>query len=149
MGLAVIDVARSLEREADPVIRQRLAQLAALEEVSRLSGLRSSAAVRSGHTPSAAGSARKVARSDLARLGSDVGMEVLGAHGMLVGRDTPGRGRLQRLALSSPGASIAGGTDEIQRNIIGERVLGLPKEPRLDVDVPFRELKAGTQARED
>jgi alkylation response protein AidB-like acyl-CoA dehydrogenase len=143
---AVIEVARALEREADPVVRQRLAQLAALEEVNRLQGLRAAAPAGGARQGSgAAGSVRKVARSNLARLGSDVGMEVLGAHGMLVGADTPGGGRLQRMALSTPGTSIAGGTDEIQRNIIGERVLGLPKEPRLDVDVPFRELKTGTQ----
>jgi len=142
---AVIEVARALEREADPVVRQRLAALAALEEVNRLEGLRSAEVARAGQGPGAGGSVRKVARSNLARLGSDVGMEVLGAHGMLVGPQTPGGGRLQRLALSSPGTSIAGGTDEIQRNIIGERVLGLPKEPRLDVDVPFRDLKTGTQ----
>jgi len=67
---------------------------------------------------------------------------------MLDSPDGPGRGEVQALALSSPGASIAGGTDEIQRNIIGERVLGLPKEPRLDVDVPFRELKTGTQSEQ-
>jgi alkylation response protein AidB-like acyl-CoA dehydrogenase len=76
-------------------------------------------------------------------------METLGANGMLVGQTTPGGGRLQHAALSSPGSSIAGGTDEIQHNIIGERVLGLPKEPRLDADIPFRELKTGTQTRPD
>jgi len=141
----VIDVARQLEREADPVIRQRLAQLACVEEVNRLDGVRSAGAARAGQRSGASGSVRKVARSNLARLGSAVGMEVLGAHGMLVGSGTPGGGRLQRMTLSAPGTSIAGGTDEIQRNIIGERVLGLPKEPRLDTDVPFRELKSGTQ----
>jgi alkylation response protein AidB-like acyl-CoA dehydrogenase len=144
----VIEVARSLERDGDPLVRQRLAELAAQEEVGRLMGLRSAAAVRAGTSPSAEGSVGKIARSRLARTASAVGMEVLGAEGLVVGEDTPGRGRLQQQALSSPGTSIAGGTDEIQRNIIAERVLGLPKEPRLDVDVPFRDLKVGTQREE-
>jgi alkylation response protein AidB-like acyl-CoA dehydrogenase len=145
----IISVARTLERDTDPVIRQRLAQLYALEEVQRLGGLRSTAARRTGEGPGPGGSVGKIARSNLSRLTRDVGMEVLGANGMLVGPETPGGGRLQHAALSSPGASIAGGTDEIQHNIIGERVLGLPKEPRVDADVPFRELKTGTQARPD
>lgn len=145
---AVIEVARELEREADPLTRQRLAELAALEEVERLSGMRSAAAVRAGQRPGAEGSVRKIARSRLAVTASEVGMEVLGAHGLLVGDQTPGRGRLQQATLSSPGVSIAGGTDGIQRNIIGERVLGLPKEPRLDDGVPFRDLKVGTQDKE-
>jgi alkylation response protein AidB-like acyl-CoA dehydrogenase len=148
MAPTVVEVARSLEREADPVVRQRLAGLIALEEVHRLSGQRSAAALRGGRIPGAEGSVRKVGRSDLVRLASEVGMEVLGSHGMLVGPETPGKGRLQRRTLASPSVSIAGGTDDIQRTIIGERVLGLPKEPRLDVDVPFRELKTGTQKRE-
>ena len=72
-------------------------------------------------------------------------MSVLGAQGMLASPDTPGDGEIQFRALSSPGASIAGGTDEIQRGIVGERVLGLPKEPRTDQDVPFKDLTIGTQ----
>ena len=72
-------------------------------------------------------------------------MAVLGAQGMLDSPDTPGDGEIQFRALSSPGASIAGGTDEIQRGIVGERVLGLPKEPRTDRDVPFKDLTIGTQ----
>jgi len=70
---------------------------------------------------------------------------VLGAQGMLDSPDTPGGGEIQFRALSSASASIAGGTDEIQRGIVGERVLGLPKEPRTDQDVPFKDLTIGTQ----
>jgi alkylation response protein AidB-like acyl-CoA dehydrogenase len=145
IAATVNDVACTLEHASDPVIRQRLAQLYALEEIQRIGGLRSTAARRTGEGPGPGGSVGKIARSNLSRLTREVGMEVLGANGMLVGPDTPGGGRLQHAALSSPGSSIAGGTDEIQHNIIGERLLGLPKEPRFDADVPFRDLKTGTQ----
>jgi len=145
IAATVTDVARKLEKDSDAVTRQRLAELYAAEEVQRIAGLRSTAARRTGEGPGPGGSVGKIARSNLSRLTREVGMEVLGSNGMLVGPETPGGGRLQHAALSSPGSSIAGGTDEIQHNIIGERVLGLPKEPRMDAEVPFRELKTGTQ----
>jgi alkylation response protein AidB-like acyl-CoA dehydrogenase len=85
--------------------------------------------------------------SRITRLSRDLGLEILGPHGMLMGPDTPGGGVAQELALFAPAVSIYGGSDEVQKNIIGERVLGLPKEPDADrvKTMPFRELKVGTQ----
>ncbi|MER6981798.1 acyl-CoA dehydrogenase family protein, partial [Streptomyces carpinensis] len=100
---------------------------------------------RESRRPSAHGSLTKLARSELVRAGRDTGLSVLGAQGLLQDPAVPGGSEIRHRALSSPGASIAGGTDEIQRGIVGERVLGLPKEPRTDRDVPFRDLTIGTQ----
>jgi alkylation response protein AidB-like acyl-CoA dehydrogenase len=65
---------------------------------------------------------------------------VQGAAGTLLGPDAPAGGRWQQSFLSAPSIRIAGGSDEIQRNVVGERVLGLPAEPRIDKDLPFRAL---------
>ena len=77
---------------------------------------------------------------------SDLGLTAMGAHGMLDAADAPEGGLFHRYALFVPATSIAGGSDQVQRNIIGERALGLPKEPDVSRDVPFSELRSGRPA---
>jgi alkylation response protein AidB-like acyl-CoA dehydrogenase len=79
--------------------------------------------------------------SRMTRLSRDLGLEILGAKGMLHGEDAPMGGMLQEMAIFAPAVSIYGGSDEVQKNIIGERVLGLPKEPSDDRTVPFKDLR--------
>ena len=90
--------------------------------------------------------------SRIVRLSRDLGLRILGPLGMLhsyddAGRkvldhltDNPFRSAITEMALFAQGPPIYGGTDQIQRNIIGERVLGLPKEPNEDKTRPFAEL---------
>ena len=132
-------------RDGDPVVRQEVARLYSLLEIARFTGLRAQAAAARGERPGPAVSTGKLAASTIVRALRDTGLAIEGAHGMLQGDDAPLGGMLQMLALFSPAVSIAGGSDQIQRNIIGERVLGLPGEPRVDKDLPFRDLKIGTQ----
>jgi alkylation response protein AidB-like acyl-CoA dehydrogenase len=132
-------------RADDQVLRDKVMRIYTLMEITRFTSLRVQAAKAAGRGPGPEVSTGKLVASELVRQLRDVGLEALGPHGQLMGADTPLGGMLQQLALFSPAISIAGGSDQIQRNIIGERVLGLPGEPRVDKDVPFAELKVGTQ----
>ncbi len=132
-------------RAEDPVLRDKVMRMYSLLEITRYTSLRVQAAKAAGRGPGPEVSTGKLVASEMVRQLRDIGLEALGADGMLVGAETPLGGLIQQLALFSPAISIAGGSDEIQRNIIGERVLGLPREPRFDKDLPFSELKVGTQ----
>jgi alkylation response protein AidB-like acyl-CoA dehydrogenase len=113
----------------DPLVRQRLAEIATRRRTSRWSTQRAQAALRSGAQPGPEVSTLKLVGTDVARRTRDLGLEAMGPTGMLAGDDTPHHGQFHAYALFTPALSIAGGSDEIQRNIIGERVLGLPREP--------------------
>jgi len=141
--MAVLDTYGSAD---DPVVRQEVARLYSLIEIARYTDLRARAVVERGGRPGPEVSIGKLAASQLLEAMRETLFRLCGPAATLWGDDAPFAGRVHEVGLSSYLISIGGGTDQIQRNIIGERVLGLPREPRADKDVPFRELKVGTQA---
>jgi alkylation response protein AidB-like acyl-CoA dehydrogenase len=137
---SMIRLARELGLANDPVVRDRVAEYFVHSEVYRLTGLRARAQAKSGRAGPES-SILKLGLALLAHRSRDLSMSMLGAEGMLNGDDAREQGKVQHACLSSLAPSIGGGTNEIQRNIIGERVLGLPREPSIDKEAPFRELR--------
>ena len=86
----------------------------------------------------------KLAASRRQELDGSLVLALQGAAGMLYDGDAVANGYWQQQFLMQWSSRIGGGTEQIQRNVIGERVLGLPGEPRVDKDVAFRELAGGS-----
>jgi len=133
----LIDLARRMGNSDDPIVRQEITKLHILNEVNRLNLLRAKAG---GSRTGAEGNLAKLSMSELVRRSRDIGNLIVGADGMLAPDASSTGGLVQAVTLFSPAPSIYGGTDQVQRNIIGERVLGLPKEPGPSKETPFREL---------
>jgi alkylation response protein AidB-like acyl-CoA dehydrogenase len=136
----VIERAKETGAIDDPVIRQDIARLLAMHQSAQWYARRTAEARKAGRTTGAEGSISKIAASDIARLASDVHTAITGIDAMLTGPDSPEDGIIAEILVSVPAVSIAGGTDEIQRNIVAERLLDMPKEPRFDTG-PFRDVK--------
>ncbi|HLH27536.1 MAG TPA: acyl-CoA dehydrogenase family protein, partial [Acidimicrobiales bacterium] len=149
---ALIELARRNGRIGDPLVRQGLVELHTWSELGRYNGLRLKAALAAGRDIPGMPNVAKLSMSQIMRLSRDVGLQIAGAAGMLHGYERKDKEAVvaatgerllpmvTEMALLSPAPSIYGGTDQIQRNVIGERVLGLPKEPSSDRTTPFSEL---------
>jgi alkylation response protein AidB-like acyl-CoA dehydrogenase len=137
---AVVALAREHGRLSDPVIRQRIATLFSVSEALRLTGLRGQDAERSGRGGGAESSVAYLGGVKMVRLYRDLVAELAGAGAMLMDET-----KVAETITTAPAHGIQGGSEQIQRTVIGERLLGLPKEPQVDRDIPFRLLKVGTQ----
>ncbi|HAD25068.1 MAG TPA: acyl-CoA dehydrogenase, partial [Alphaproteobacteria bacterium] len=145
----LIELARSIELPDGPAIknaavREKIADWHIQAEGLKYTGFRSITALSKGQTP---GPENSITKAVSAARGQDLAafaMELMEMGGIL--RDdalVPYAAGFQEQWISSPASRIAGGTDEILRNIIAERVLGLPGEIRVDKDIPFNELPTG------
>ncbi|UDY36685.1 acyl-CoA dehydrogenase family protein [Dermatobacter hominis] len=138
---AVVQLARARGVADRPALRDRVVRYFVHSEVYRRNGQRVRDLARARVPTALDGSAMKLDLARLAHESRDVSMALLGPDAMLAGDDAPDGGRVVRTGLSAFVPSLGGGTNEIQRNIVGERTLGLPREPAVDADVPFREMR--------
>jgi alkylation response protein AidB-like acyl-CoA dehydrogenase len=136
----VVDRARAEGCNDDPVIRQELASLLSLARAAQWTAQRAVDNRALGRPPGPEGSLGKLNGSRIARAASHVHAHMAGLGAQVKAPDGAMDGLITEIVMSVPGASIAGGTDEIQHNIIGERSLGLPKEPQVDTNIPFEDV---------
>jgi alkylation response protein AidB-like acyl-CoA dehydrogenase len=136
----VIPHAKAAGKTDDPRIRQRIAYIQSLVHIEKWTQQRARAARAAGN-PGPEGSIGKLLTSRIAQASAEAHGAIGGAQVMLGDGEGPMDGIVSEITLSYPAQSIAGGTDEIQLNILAERVLGLPKEPQVDSEVAFREVR--------
>jgi alkylation response protein AidB-like acyl-CoA dehydrogenase len=127
----------------EPVLRQKLIQLAIEGRVNKITNLRAAAARTGGKRPGPEGSITKLFQAEYNKRLQCVAMEMLGASATAWSTADAATGSSVRGFLRSRANTIEGGTSEIMRNILGERVLGLPKEPANDRDIPWSEIPRG------
>jgi acyl-CoA dehydrogenase len=145
----LIKLAQSVERNGRPAIedggvRRRIADFAVRRSGLKYTGTRGLSALSQGQTPGPEASIGKLVAAIMGQEMGEFGMELQGAAGILSGDDALADTAWQQTYMSMPGLRLAGGSDEILRNIISERVLGMPGEPRIDKGKPFKEIPSGT-----
>jgi alkylation response protein AidB-like acyl-CoA dehydrogenase len=144
----LMQLARTLELEDGPAIknaavREKIADWYVRSAGLRYTTFRTMTALSRGQQPGPEASIAKIVVASKLQDLSAFAMDLEGEAGILQGDAAPMHGMFQGGWLSSPGLRIAGGTDEILRNIIAERVLGLPQDIRVDKDVPFNKIPTG------
>ncbi len=147
----LIRVAQKLELNGRPAIedgsvRQRIAEFSVRRSGVKFTGQRGLSALSRGETPGPEAAIGKLVAAVMAQQMGDFALELMGAGGILSGDDVPFESTFQAIYMAMPGLRLAGGTDEILRNIIAERVLGMPGEPRMDKGKPFKDIPSGTRS---
>ncbi len=142
----VLAAARHYGLTEDPIIRGRLADLYISLKVAQYTNRRAAARIRAGQTPGPEGSLGKLMWTGNMTKVSDAISLILGPR-LIADTGEWGTYAWTEHVLGAPGYRIAGGSDEIQHNIVGERVLGLPPEPRVDKDMPFSDAQKAARAK--
>jgi alkylation response protein AidB-like acyl-CoA dehydrogenase len=145
----LVDLSRSLVLDGAPAIRnsavrERIAEWYAQTQGLKFTRFRTMTALSRGQTPGAENSIHKLVNAGKLQDIASYGLDLMGLAGLVMDDDlAQAYAIFQQAVLSSPSARIAGGSDEILRNIIAERVLGLPADIRVDKNKPFNQVPTG------
>jgi alkylation response protein AidB-like acyl-CoA dehydrogenase len=131
----LVELARHLDKLDDPIVRQGIADVVIRNRVASLNNQRAMAKILAGQLP---GPEMSIAKLSLTQNGQRLGEVLTNLVGPRIVADTGewGMYSTNEIILGIPGMRVAGGTDEIMKNIVAERVLGLPKEPRIEANQP-------------
>ncbi|MGI9599009.1 MAG: acyl-CoA dehydrogenase family protein [Acidimicrobiales bacterium] len=142
------EMVRHFDLAGDPLVRQDLMDIYIRGQVLRLNNQRSLAAMKRGQLPGPEMSGGKLLLTENMRRTSAFVSKVLGPK-LAADSGEWGTFSWTGYVLGMPAMAIAGGSDQVLRNIMGERVLGLPKEPGIDTTSPFKDLAVGTRRQDD
>jgi alkylation response protein AidB-like acyl-CoA dehydrogenase len=145
----LVSIAESRGLDDDPLVRDELARHFIGEAMVGLAGRHLGIAMRDGRISGHAGSMVKVALGTQSQARTKAAVDLAGMAGVAWDAADPEGDVLAKAMLESRSHSIAGGTNEIQRNNTGDRVLGLPREPAVDRGVPFRDVRTNAQPPRD
>jgi alkylation response protein AidB-like acyl-CoA dehydrogenase len=152
----LVELAKGNGKIDDPTVRQGLMKLHTLNELGRMNNLRAKAAKAIGQDVPGLPNISKLSMSEIMRQQRDLGLSIVGPYGTLhaykpedqetlnAATGNPFAAMVTGMALFAQAPPIYGGTDQVQRNIIGERVLGLPKEANNDKTAAFKDLPKNT-----
>ena len=139
-----MDYAKGAGTMGDQAFRETLADWYIAAQGYKLTKLRTQTALSKGETPGPENSIGKIINANMLQDICSEAIDMQDHYGILTEEDKVERdGLFQQSFMWAPGLRIAGGTDEILKNIIAERVLGLPQDVRVDKKVAFDELKSG------
>lgn len=138
----LVDLARRNGKIDDPVIRERIAKQLAWRQLNSMNLVRAKEELAK-HGSSPLMSISKLAMSRMQHGDAQVMADILGPKSLIMGEDHPDEDYANYRSAHAFMNSIGGGTDQIQRNIIAERILGLPKEIEVDREKPFKEVRSG------
>jgi len=144
----IFALVRELELNGRPAIQHEMVRDRLVDWYIKRQGLkliraRTLTALSRGNAPGPESSIGKLISAPKLQDIASFGMDLQGMAGAVMGEDAPMNAWFQNALLYAPGKRIAGGTDEIMRNIVAERVLGLPGDVRVDKDIPFNQVPTG------